>query len=413
MPRPHLQRARLLMERGRYPLAAAELRRALLDEPEDPLLHAHLALCLVEDPAQREEAFRVALGATLHDPLQPLAWYAVSCVEIRRGNGASAEQAARVALSLTPEAPALLAHLAGLLLATGRPREALETAERGLALAPDDVGCLLAAGNALSRLGRHERAAGALARALARDPEDASIHARTGWALLRRGDDAGALRHFREALRLDPTRDGERRGMMEALKARHPVYRALLRASLRLPWLSWQLKWVGVVGGIILVLMLLLAGVPRWIMVPLEVALAVGVVLTWTASSLFDLLLFGDPLGRHALSRTQRAGAVATGVTLMAAGVAGGTALVAGDGDLGFAAAVLALYTIPIAATLRARPGRVRAALLAYTLLLAVPVALAFDLLRRDAEGAARWFGFAIGGIAFSDLLSDLLSGRH
>src|SRR5918997_7132101 len=100
-PHPALARAKLLMERGRWAMAAGELRRALHDEPDDALLHAYLAFCLVEDPARLEEAQEAALWATAKDPLQPLAWYAASYVAARRGNGSMAEDAARVALSLS------------------------------------------------------------------------------------------------------------------------------------------------------------------------------------------------------------------------------------------------------------------------------------------------------------------------
>ncbi|HEX8696435.1 MAG TPA: tetratricopeptide repeat protein [Longimicrobium sp.] len=414
-PHPALARAKLLMERGRWAMAAGELRRALHDEPDDALLHAYLALCLVEDPARLDEAQEEALWSTAKDPLQPLAWYAASYVAARRGNGPMAEDAARVALSLSAESTPLLAHMASLMLAQGRVKAALETAGHGLAVDPDHVGCLLAAGTALSRKGRHDEAQAALARALEREPEDAGVHARVGWALLRRGDAAGAVRHFRESLRLDPTREEERGGLMEALKARNPVYRALLRAWLRLPWVPPSLKWLAVVAGMLAVigiLMLEMEGLPTWIALPLEVAVVAAVLLTWTAGPLFDLLLFGDPLGRHALTPTQRAGAVAMAATLLAAAAVAVAALATGEGLFGFTAALLALYTVPIAATLRARPGRARALTAAYTLLLVVPAAMFVTLQARGAGDPAVWFGIACGGMAFSDLVSDQFSGR-
>ncbi|HEU0076823.1 MAG TPA: hypothetical protein VFQ76_04185, partial [Longimicrobiaceae bacterium] len=61
MPNPALERARLLMDHRRPGMAADELRRALRDRPEDPVLHAYLALCLAEDPATLAEAGEKAL----------------------------------------------------------------------------------------------------------------------------------------------------------------------------------------------------------------------------------------------------------------------------------------------------------------------------------------------------------------
>ncbi|MDB5311521.1 MAG: tetratricopeptide repeat protein [Gemmataceae bacterium] len=46
-----------------------------------------------------------------------------------------------------------------------------------------------------------------------------------GWALLHARQPAEALTHFREALRLDPTNEWARDGLIEALKARYWVYR--------------------------------------------------------------------------------------------------------------------------------------------------------------------------------------------
>ncbi|HEU4453319.1 MAG TPA: hypothetical protein VFR81_09675, partial [Longimicrobium sp.] len=97
-----LERARFFMDRRRFAQAEAELRQALRGDPENAVLHAHLALCIVQDPARRNEARTVALGATLKDILHPLPWYAVSYVESTLGNLEQAESAARVALSCNP-----------------------------------------------------------------------------------------------------------------------------------------------------------------------------------------------------------------------------------------------------------------------------------------------------------------------
>ena len=90
---------------------------------------------------------------------------------------------------------------------------------------------------ALVQLGRKDEAQQTLGSALANDPENALTHANQGWALLHRGDHAKALEHFREALRIDPELDWARAGIVEALKARHLIYRVMLRFFL---WMGRQ-----------------------------------------------------------------------------------------------------------------------------------------------------------------------------
>ncbi|HEX2094753.1 MAG TPA: tetratricopeptide repeat protein [Longimicrobiaceae bacterium] len=416
MRHPGLERARLLMDHRRHAAAAEELRRALRDEPEDSTLHAYLAICLAEDPARLDEAMQEALWATAYDPTSPLGWYAVSQVERKRGRGDRAAEAARMALGLNPQAPVLFAEVAELLLAQERPRAALEQAEAGLALDPDHLGCLMLRGSALARLGRHAEAGEVYARALALAPEEPAVHGNAGWALLRAGEVAEAVQHFREALRLDPTVDPARRGLMEALKARNPLYRVLLRASLRLPWLPSPMKWMAVVAGMLVVLFLemarLDAGAPAWVVRPLQAGVVAAVFLSWTASSLFDLLLCSDPLGRHALSREQRLAAVGVAAALSLGAVLALLALGGAGGVFGFTAVVAALYTIPIGAALRAKPGWPRRVMTAY--LLVPPVVAAGFVVQhlRSPDDAGLWFGATLWTITMSDLLSDLLSGR-
>src|SRR5262245_3830355 len=49
-----------------------------------------------------------------------------------------------------------------------------------------------------------------------------------GWAALESGEPHEALQHFRRALRLRPDYERARSGVVEALKARHPLYRWVL-----------------------------------------------------------------------------------------------------------------------------------------------------------------------------------------
>src|SRR4029077_17572349 len=67
----------------------------------------------------------------------------------------------------------------------------------------------------------------AIQAALEEDPEDAFSHTNQGWICLNRGERAQAIEHFREALRLDPTIESARLGLLEALRTKYLLYRAL------------------------------------------------------------------------------------------------------------------------------------------------------------------------------------------
>jgi tetratricopeptide (TPR) repeat protein len=358
-----------------------------------------------------------AVGATLKDVLHPLPWYAVSQVELIRGNLDAAESAAGVALSCNPMSPGLLSHRAAVVLARGRAEEAVEVAGRALEIAPDYVDAHLVRGRALWRLGRHDEAEAAYLRALAADPESADAHTLAGGAALRRGDAAAALRHYHEALRMDPAITTAQEGMMEALRARNRFYRAVLRVSLRLPPdFPSRLKWAAICIGVWLVCMVWLAaddmGVPWPLTLAVQAAIVAAVVLTWTSRPLGDLLLSLDPLGARALSTGQRVVAFAVG-GLLALAVGLTVAVVAGaSGDLGFAAALAALYTIPVTAAARAGPGWRWKLATAYTLALLAPVCAFIVLQARGSDAASTWFGLSVGGMAMSDLLEEFIHDR-
>src|SRR5581483_7555851 len=104
---------------------------------------------------------------------------------------------------------------------------------------------------ALVKLGRKTEAASTIDGALQRDPENARSHANQGWTYLHRGEPKLAMVHFREALRIDPTLDWARAGMVEALKAHNVIYRWVLRYFLFMSRLNKQARWGILIGGYI------------------------------------------------------------------------------------------------------------------------------------------------------------------
>lgn len=305
-----LDRALFLFQQSRFELAEQEARRVLGEMPNDPGAHALLAMCLVHqeklDEAQREVEQAIALAP---------AWaYTHNCRSLvleHRKRFAEAEKSAREAVRLEPLDADYWARLAATLFRQERWKECFDAATQGLEHDPENSGCNHLRTMALTKLGRQTEAVASVDAALSRDPDDAFAHANKGWALLNQGKPREALEHFRESLRIDPTSDYAKAGIVEALKARNPIYRLMLAYFLWMARLSNGARWGVILAGYFG--QRILSSIARsnpalapWIF-PIVVIYIVFVLMTWFAYPLFNLLLRFNKFGWYALSRDQRA----------------------------------------------------------------------------------------------------------
>ena len=302
--RGHLDIGMTYIERGRPDLAIDELRRALADDPDNAECLAWLAAALTAtDQNEESEAFaREAIGRA---PDWAFPHEVLAHALIGRGKPKAAEAAAREALRLDAEDAGNYAVLASALGGQRRWREALDAAEQGLEMDPNDDDCANVRATALIQLGQAEDADFALQEALRHDPEDAVTHHNVGWAALHANDHEKAIRHYREALRLDPSSEAARAGLVEALKARSPIYRIFLRFFLFLTRIPAQVVFALLIGSIFLrsALRSLSEAYPALapFLMPVFYATIAFILLTWIAEPLFNLLLRFDREGRHAL----------------------------------------------------------------------------------------------------------------
>jgi tetratricopeptide (TPR) repeat protein len=288
----HLDRARLLIAQSRFDPAIAELNRAIPLAPDDPVPHALLAVCLAErgefDAALREARLAVQMAPDL-----AFAHYVAAYVNWKQDKLGEAETALREALRFDPFDPDHHELLSQIKLQQKKWGEALAAAEQGLGYDAEHLGCANMRAMALAKLGREDEARDMLDEAIRQDPENAMTHANLGWTALHAGQHKQALEHFRESLRLDPTFEWARDGMLEALKARHFLYRVMLRYFLAMSKLSARKQWLVILAVFFLGKVLL----------PLVV---VFVFLSWTAESFFNLALRFNRYGRLLLSREQK-----------------------------------------------------------------------------------------------------------
>ncbi|HEX8211183.1 MAG TPA: tetratricopeptide repeat protein [Longimicrobium sp.] len=413
-PSQHRERGWILATQGRHEMAEREYRLALAEDPHDAVTHALLAILLADLDERRADALEEARAAIRLDPEDAFAHFAEAHVHLQAERWDEAERAALTAIDIDPDDPRNHTALSFAHLGRRRWKESLAAADEALALDPGHAPALNLRANALVHLGRRDEAGATLHGALARDPENADTHANQGWALLHRGDRKGALEHFRESLRLDPEGEWARDGLAEALKARNPLYAAMLRYFLWMNRLDKRTQWMVIVGGIFgynVVRRVAQAnpGLAPWLM-PLMVAYAAFVLLSWAAPQIFNAVLMASRDGRYVLSPEQRRSGgwmVAGGGAALALGVA---ALVTRAGWATGGAILFAGLLIPLSASFRGPRGRATPKMAAAAAVLYALAALFVVLRLMENEAADGLFGIVLLGIVAISWISNLRS---
>jgi tetratricopeptide (TPR) repeat protein len=305
----YLNRAQLLYHQSRYDQAEQEVRRVLGEMPQDAGAHALLALCLVEQE-KYDDAQAEAEQAIVAEPDSAYVHYCRSVVMEKRKRFKEAEASAREAIGLEPMDADYHARLAATLFQQEKWQATLDAALEGLSYDAENEACNHLRTMALTKLGRQNEAVASVDALLQRAPDDAYAHTNKGWALLHQRKPREALEHFREALRIDATNEYAQAGIVEALKARNPVYRWMLAYFLWMARLPGRARWGVIIGGYIgyRFLFSVARESPEWApwVTPLIVLYLVFAILTWFAVPLFNLLLRFNKFGWYALSRDKR-----------------------------------------------------------------------------------------------------------
>ncbi len=412
-----LQRGRLLFMQDRWELAERELRRALAEDPEDAQALALLAQA-VSEQGRHDEAMKLAREAVGRRPDDSYTHVALARVLMEAGKKREALAAADEALRIDPDDETNWGLKSSLLGQNDRWAEALEAAEAGLAIDAEDDTCRNMRALCLQQLGRREEAEAAAEEALEADPDSALAHATRGWAYVRSGDQRRAEEHFREALRLDPNLDWAREGVLTALKARNPIYGAILKYFLWMGSLPPGVRW-GVIIGIYIcyrVLRSISRTTPeaRPIVVPIIVLLAGFVLLTWIADPLFNLFLRLHPFGRLALTRRERAASNVVGLIVLGALVSLGGWFVTGNGWWGMGAIGLTLYMIAVAGSFAPEQPQARRRLGLMTIVLGIAgVGAAVCGLTGQEKAAASLAAVYFLGIFAFTILANIAISRE
>jgi len=425
---PNLQRAHLLVQQSRFDLAEAELRKSLASEPEDSYAHALLALCLA-NREEFKEATEEAERAIGLDPDDAYAYYAYALVLYDRSHYKEAQAAVERAIQINSSNAAYFSLLSGIHFEEKRWAEALKAAEQGLQIDPEHVGCANRRAMSLVKLGRRSEAGAAIGTALAKNPENSLTHANQGWTLLETGEHKKALEHFRESLRLDPENAWARRGIVEALKARHFIYALMLKYFLWMSKLRSKTQWMFIMGGYVgnQILGQMARTQPQLALViwPIRIAYLVFVLLTWMADPIFNTMLRLNRFGRLVLTREQT---IASNWMLLWLGLAVlslvGCAFYGIDTPFIMGALVFGLLALPTAGVFKCPLGWPRKAMAIYTTVLGVLGVASLCFLvyvpagESDAAKSLRGVGstlliiFAIGAVGSGWVVNILISQR-
>lgn len=364
---PGLQRAILLLDCSRQDLAEAEIRRYLSEHPDDPEAHAMLGLCLAL-AEKHSDAIQAADAAVRLSPDLALAHYVRGYSLYLGKRHADAMKAVEEALRLDPSFTSAH-HLESCLWAEEhRWPASLEAADRGLALDPVDVPCLNSRAMALTALGRKAEAEECLRTVLSHDANGSLGHANEGWRLLLGRDSDSALLHSRDALRSDPDSEWARRGLLESLKARNPLYRLVLALLIRLGWSTpgARARFYAVLAVLCLPAFLWGDELPvLWLLLFGGLGL---MVLALASHPLLNLFLLLDPQGRVALTRDEIGYSLLQASCLIA--MAGGIAawLLTGNEDLIDGVVAVGILMRPLRSLFRARARSARICLFVVTL---------------------------------------------
>lgn len=305
----HLSRAELLLAQSRPADAEREARLALGQDPGDPLALCVLARALT-DQNRAKDALDPARAAVAAAPDSPYVHHVHAHVLLQLDRPAEALASSETALRLNPHDSDLLAQRAAIRLAQRDWSSALADSEAALRINAADTFAQNLRATALRQLGRAAEADAAGARTLAQAPEDAYSHSTQGWTLLQRGEIARAQEHFRESLRLEPGFEPARAGMLEALKARNPLYRGMLAYFMWMGRQSSRIQWAFIIVTFFgqRFARRVAAENPSLAPViwPLLALFYAFIYLSWTAGVMFNLLLRLDRFGRLVLSRDER-----------------------------------------------------------------------------------------------------------
>jgi len=224
-----LDRATRLRELNRHDEAVAMFLQHLAGEPEDAWAHYELAMTRYEMDGEGKAALESIRTAIQLEPEESHFFASQALILKKIDQHKRALESAERAIALDSDRSFNWATKGAALSGMQRWAEAEEACREALALDPDDEFALNQLAIFLRLQGKVSSSMDEVSARLERDAEDPLAHANAGWTVFQGGDLPKAEEHFKEALRLDPSMEYARMGLLEAYRARSLFYRIYLK----------------------------------------------------------------------------------------------------------------------------------------------------------------------------------------
>ncbi len=303
------ERAHLLLTQGRFDDAERELKSILSQNPNDEvalLLYAELRLAQSKED-EAEQYVKTAIGL---NPSNPNLFYLQSRILTNKKKYTEAESSIKQAIGMYPLDADYFAWHAYIKQRQKNFIESLELADKALSLAADNLLALNVRSTALIKLDRKEESFLTIEGALREDPNNSFTLANYGWGLLEKGEHKKSLEYFKESLKNDPVNYNAQAGMMEALKARNPIYRLFLKYGFWMSNLTQKNQWAFIIAVFIgpRIFEYISNKYPATsvLFTPLIILFALFALSTWIIKPISDLFLRFNPYGRYLLSEQEK-----------------------------------------------------------------------------------------------------------
>jgi tetratricopeptide (TPR) repeat protein len=311
-----IERGEQLRKLNRPQEAIIELQKALIVEPDNEEALNEIVLCFLElkDFKNAEESVNKLL-TVIPDEAHP--HYYKAFIQLQKDNYAKAEEHILEAISLNPYQSAFFGLLSGIYIERTDWKKALEYANQGLAIDPEDSTCLNYRTMCLTKLDRHDEIGDSIDDALKSNPYDAHTHANVGWTKLEINENEQAKAHFAEALRINPNFEYARLGMVEAIKAKNPLYRLFLKYQFFMSKYSASGQMAIIVGLAIGRNFIRSMSTSFPILLPVFYFLGFLFFLTWVMKPFGDIFLRLDNYGKLVLSEKEKRSSEIVGVGIL------------------------------------------------------------------------------------------------
>ena len=299
--------AEYFFKQNRFKESLEQVQKGLHEDPQNTILLAFQALCQLK--MKLFQASETSLKQALTgDPNSDFSHYIYASLELERGRFKPSEKHIRHAIDINPINAEYYGILALTLYNRHRSLEEIkEVVKTGLSFDPHNNVCRNVLAMAELRKGKKKLATDIMHLQLEKEPGNSLSLANQGWNFVHNGEYDKAETLFAQALQEEPYNEWARSGLLQAYKARLPLYKYLLKYFLFLSRLS-PVKRFGFIFGIyILIALVARSGGALGEVAGAGIILYAGLIFaTWLGESLANLALAHLPHSKHLIRKEEK-----------------------------------------------------------------------------------------------------------